>query len=355
MNLHVFNPEHDIALASFLGKFTAPHAGRQLRSDLGFLPALWAGTGDVVLVDDVDCAKEHLRHIKIRPRHPFDFVTREQLSEPRFSDLQICPWGWDPALKYELVKAGVAETLLPTVKQLSDIRVLSSREWACAHLQVGAFTANAPSALDLLVKDLRHCVIKSPWSSSGRGVRYAYSDRWEGDSIRKWAYKVIETQGCVTVEPYYNKVKDFGMEFESMADGTIRYCGLSLFHTERGAYTGNVIATEEDKEALLAPYVSAAQLRDLRTRVIDVLSHHYIYKVYTGPFGVDMMVYNNGGALEVNPCVEINLRRTMGHVALALSPRASSPLRLMGIHYDGSHYHLRVRETTHGAEAITDY
>lgn len=29
--LHIFNPEHDIALASNLSNFTAPHAGRQLR------------------------------------------------------------------------------------------------------------------------------------------------------------------------------------------------------------------------------------------------------------------------------------------------------------------------------------
>ncbi len=31
------------------------------------------------------------------------------------------------------------------------------------------------------------------------------------------------------LEPLYNKVKDFGMEFKREADGTIRYLGLSLF------------------------------------------------------------------------------------------------------------------------------
>ena len=55
-NLHIFNPEHDIALASNLTNFTAPHAGRQLRADLGFLPALWADEGDYVLVEDADYA-----------------------------------------------------------------------------------------------------------------------------------------------------------------------------------------------------------------------------------------------------------------------------------------------------------
>ena len=52
--LHIFNPEHDIALASNLTNFTAPHAGRQLRADLGFLPALWADEGDYVWVEYAD-------------------------------------------------------------------------------------------------------------------------------------------------------------------------------------------------------------------------------------------------------------------------------------------------------------
>ena len=37
MTLHVFNPEHDIALAYDNKYFTAPHAGRQLRNDLDYL------------------------------------------------------------------------------------------------------------------------------------------------------------------------------------------------------------------------------------------------------------------------------------------------------------------------------
>ncbi len=36
MTLHVFNPEHDIALAYDNKYFTAPHAGRQLRNDLAY-------------------------------------------------------------------------------------------------------------------------------------------------------------------------------------------------------------------------------------------------------------------------------------------------------------------------------
>lgn len=42
MKLHVFNPEHDIALAHDDQYFTAPKVARMLREGCGFLPALWA-------------------------------------------------------------------------------------------------------------------------------------------------------------------------------------------------------------------------------------------------------------------------------------------------------------------------
>ena len=67
MKLHVFNPEHDLALAANLSNFTAPHAGRQLRADLGFLPALWAGDDDVVLVGNTEDAERCYRRFMRRP------------------------------------------------------------------------------------------------------------------------------------------------------------------------------------------------------------------------------------------------------------------------------------------------
>ena len=48
------------------------------------------------------------------------------------------------------------------------------------------------------------------------------------------------------IEPRYNKVKDFGMEFTSDT-GDIKYEGLSLFKTINGSYAGNILACEEDK------------------------------------------------------------------------------------------------------------
>ena len=77
MKLLVFNPEHDLALAANLSNFTAPHAGRQLRADLGFIPAIWAAADDCVLVENVEDAERRFLRLT---RRPFGrFIGKEQI------------------------------------------------------------------------------------------------------------------------------------------------------------------------------------------------------------------------------------------------------------------------------------
>jgi hypothetical protein len=57
---------------------------------------------------------------------------------------------------------------------------------------------------------------------------------------------------------------------------------------------------------------------------------------YQGPFGVDMMVVarDDCNGFMLHPCVEINLRRTMGHVALSLSNLVDGLPKVMQIEYN---------------------
>jgi len=65
---------------------------------------------------------------------------------------------------------------------------------------------------------------------------------------------------------------------------------------------------------------------------------------YVGPLGVDMMIVaqENHDGFFLHPCVEINLRRTMGHVALSLTPSIDDVLRVMRIEYMDNHYKLKI-------------
>ena len=119
------------------------------------------------------------------------------------------------------------------------------------------------------------------------------------------------------LEPYWaGKVMDFGMEFEADSTG-IRYQGLSIFKAKNGAYLGNLLDTEENKRLLLAAHVDMKLLDKLTKAILRELDG-LIVGNYTGPFGIDMMLLEDG---RINPLVELNLRRTMGHVAIQLYAR----------------------------------
>lgn len=357
MKLHIFNPEHDIALASNLANFTAPHAGRQLRENLGFLPALWAADGDAVLVDDVASAERlwnvtdkklknvTIKQLKNRSQKEVTFITGKQAMD--FSQLTaVDAWGWDRALKASLQRKGVDASLLPSDDYIERVRQLSHRRTAAQLLPrlrqegtVGeAFECSTIDDVNLLLNNHGHVVVKAPWSSSGRGVRFVEADNLQ-PNFGSWLRNILLRQGSVMVEPYYHKVKDFAMEFSADGKGHIRYEGLSLFHTANGAYVGNILATEQTKRNMLSRYVSLSLIDSIREAIID-----YLYlEDYCGPLGIDMMVVRENDRLLLHPCVEINLRRTMGHVALTLSPVDDGICRVMRITYSNT-YKLSLRK-----------
>ena len=350
MTLHIFNPEHDIALASGLANFTAPHAGRQLHHDLGFLPAIWAKEGDIVMVDDVEQAERSWRRIAHRLRVLLDLErpSCQFVSKPVPQVSGIAPWGWNSALRALLLRRGIDERLMPAPSQLDTIRQLSHRRTAAQLLPtlrmegtVGEmFECRTQEEVEELLARYGQLVMKAPWSSSGRGLRFLAVSRTPFAQQAGWFRNVVASQGCVMVEPFYRKVKDFGMEFYSDGRGHVSYLGLSLFHTANGAYTGNILATEKIKRQMISRYISTELLDNIQEKICHHLGMVYNGQ-YEGPFGVDMMVCD--GSL-LHPCVEVNLRRTMGHVALALTPHDDELRRVMRIELSENNYKLTINK-----------
>ena len=341
--LHIFNPEHDIALAANLSNFTSPHAGRQLRHDLGYLPAIWASE-DYVLVEDVEAAQRDFARVMHRG---FDgFVDKHQLAKLNITHVE--PWGWDLALRSFLLRYGV--TAVPTEEEIAMIRDLSHRKYAVDLLRdlefegtIGeSWQADVMAEVEQALRIYQQIVIKAPWSSSGRGIRFI--DKELNEYQRRWIQNVIASQGSVVIESFCHKVKDFGMEFESDGQGHVRCLGLSIFHTQNGAYIGNILASEEEKQEMINRYIPEELLTAFQEKICAYLGPLYRDQ-YAGPFGVDMMVVrgDNQQHFLLNPCVEINLRRTMGHVALALSGQVASD-HVMRVEYSDNTYKLKLKQ-----------
>lgn len=330
-----------MALAHGGTHFTLPHAVQEFRMSLGFMPALWADDGDFVLVDDVLFAVKALAQCR-KPHAEVVFVSKHDL---RQLDLTcIDPWGWDRAVRQTLLDAGVGASVLPSDEYLACIRGLSDRRRTsdalefirtglegvtCGECLFCASSAEVEAALRRFGK----IVVKAPWSSSGRGVKYV--DGGFSVPMAGWIANTIARQGGVMVEPYYKKVKDFALEFYSDGSGNIEYCGASVFKTDKSSYSGNLIAAEEEKLSALSEFLPASLLFDVIQKFKDYFSEGSFQR-YTGPLGVDMMVVTNDGGrgFLLHPCVEINVRRTMGHVANVFKPALTDPVQFMHIVHD---------------------
>ena len=102
------------------------------------------------------------------------------------------------------------------------------------------------------------------------------------------------------------------MLFECHHEG-IDFIGYSLFESRNGAYSKNILASNEDIEAMIAGYIpldTLIAIREGMTAILaDTLAGHY-----EGFLGVDQIICQADSPVFV-PVSEINLRMTMGLIA----------------------------------------
>lgn len=331
--LYIFNPEHDLALASGETNYMAPASARRMASELALLPMWYAEEGSAVLAPSA----YNLDYVK-RMQELFG-LSIHLITEPELAaepNLDIRPWGWDLALRKRLLGLGITETLLPSMEQLGIWREYSHRSKAVSllpGLQLNerfcgeSYYLKTPEEWKRFVEEREECLLKAPLSGSGKGLNWckgAFTPFISG-----WCARVAASQGGIVAEPIYNKVEDFAMEFYSDGAGKVTLAGYSLFSTGRsGMYEGNRLLSNEDIRKRLSQYVPSEVLTDLTNRLISELSM-LIGTVYKGYLGVDMMICrfpeSESSVFRIHPCVEINLRMNMGVVARLLYDRYVHP------------------------------
>lgn len=325
--LHIFNPSHDEALAANNPYYYPSVAARKLAEAWGALPMIWAKDGDAVLVPSEISFDEEKRNVR--------FVTLKDLKPIFWQSIDnVQPWGWDKLLRQQLRKAGAPERLLPTDAALDAYRMLSSRHTTARLLPIlRSFLAEMPTVGESIIAQSAeevaqfvrahdgHAMAKALWSCSGRGV-FVVNAHPNASCVGR-INKLLREQGGIELQPLHDSVRDFALEFEVHPDGTVTYSGLSLFTTtEAGGYTGNLIAPHAMlRQHLADQWAGEAELDTIAQACCEALAK-VIDGNYVGPLGIDMMlVRQEGGEVALNPCIEVNLRRTMGWAALKLQER----------------------------------
>ena len=144
---------------------------------------------------------------------------------------------------------------------------------------------------------------------------------------RTWIEGALNKQGCVSIECALDKHLDFAMEFHSDGKGNVRYEGLSVFGAEKkGAYSGNVLGEQSHLESFFIEHFGDDTFQRLKESVREAVRQIY-GSIYSGYLGVDMLVYRKASdnSFAIHPCIEVNMRYTMGMVALRISQKYLAP------------------------------
>lgn len=297
MNCILANFSHDLALARNCEFYTPPVNVRVMEHDLAGL-SRYFGNGD----------------LSYNPDAPV--------------------WGWNLSFAMQLRRVGNVD--LPNDSELAEIRSLASRKTAVEVLKFLRETlpelplcgeslfCRSKGELDACLAEEGRYVLKSPLSGSGRGLRFVKGRLSE--TQRKWALKCIKEQKGVVVEPFYNKTADFALEFV-VEEKEVTYKGLSVFETNsNNVYAGNLLRPQNILWKILLKYFESDVYCTLIDELLKILQEKFVGH-YKGPLGVDMMIVCDKGQFRIHPCVEINVRRTMGFLSLDLAKLVSSSVK----------------------------
>lgn len=307
--LLVFNPEHDYSLAANTKHYYPPAGIIRLRKRFQFLPLLWARDDDFILLDDNSIVSAST----LRNCEPADVQTG--ISE-------VEPWGWDLALKARLGKIGLSLNSIPSDEDIAEMRRLSHRRISILcnrHLQSEFMPKEFFSVEEALEfrKQQGDCCFKAPWSSSGRGLCFTFG--LNSSPVGEWLHGVIKKQGSVIGETIADKKLDFASLWVTTAGGT-EFRGFSITEADgRGRYRFNYVGSP----AVMQESIADAATEDL-AEVVGGLKNFIeinIQPFYKGRLGVDMLIQKDG---RIRPCIEINLRNTMGHVAMDIFEKAET-------------------------------
>ena len=282
--IYIFNPEHDLCIANGDENFVPP------RSAVGF-------------------AKENID-------------LSDHLKRPNRQRRQIIPWGWNHSLKKRLINEGIDPAALPSEEELQFIRTHSRREFAlevhsrlrCGDSQVIGpdyrIAARSVGEIEAFISANGSAVLKSPLSGSGKGIRFVRERLSESD--KGWCRRSLDKQGSVIVERRFEIIKECAMLFECHHEG-IDFIGYSQFESRNGAYSKNILASNEDIENMIAGYIPLNTLIAIREDLTAILAETLVGH-YEGYLGVDQIICQTDSPIFI-PVSEINLRMTMGLIA----------------------------------------
>jgi hypothetical protein len=311
--IHYFNPGYEAAVPNGSKYYQPPRRVVEMQEDLALLPAWYASPGDYVF-------------------------TGKEMQYETLKNNTVELWGISPqSIRYfeSLDKQYGLQLRIPEWKE--EYRFLGSRfaaQKALAAL-MDAIPEIDKTILPQFYSDLEDMekiispsvpvLVKSPYSSSGRGLLWLPSGKL-AQSEKQIISGMLKKQSRVSVEKALDKRLDFSMHFEISREKETRFIGYSVFRTNaKGAYESSLSAAQAILEKQITGLIDKELLLKTKEILTGILQAMYAPH-YAGNLGVDMLAYACGNQFLLHPCVEINMRKSMGYLAIRLFENHISPI-----------------------------
>ena len=332
--VHWYNPNAESHVAaSVRGQVFHPNSMEAaMEKDLEMLILAWCRKDDIALMRSLPC-NDHLAYLKAAGFDLPEVVEMGALSGRKLGGLR--PWAWSPDAADALKDlAADVSSKLPWQWQGSAAAFWFSKEaghrlnerLGVEEEPYGVFCQDLDSSVLAIERLLQHgeVLIKAAFACAGRRHLRVRA----GDDYQSWLRRTINMHGGVAVEPWLDRVLDFSAHYEMRAEGRVDVIGMAEMENDAaGRFMGVQVypkwGTGMDRE-----------LREFLFREVGINGFYgesipaalaELLKGYVGPVGVDAMVYRRGdGSLGLRHVIELNVRMTMGRVALELYQKTRS-------------------------------
>ncbi|MFT4550280.1 MAG: uncharacterized ferritin-like protein (DUF455 family), partial [Verrucomicrobiales bacterium] len=300
-NIFFFNPDAENNIA---GVATERKSTLELATDLEILLAAISRRDDVALVRELP-STEHLAHLSSLGFNLPEFekldgcgkIEPESLTRTR-KLASLKPWAWSPGSTKLFADIEPNLTVQKSIPWGSALRSVFSKEWDAERLgelgiEPGAICKSVAEVEEARNRFGNPIIVKAPFGASGQK-----NHRFEaGDQLTGWVGRIINAQGSVIVEPYFNRVLDFSAHYDRTEQG-LRLIGfVRLENTPRGQF---LAATSGGKFGQNLPSELGRFLgrerslqRIYANEVREVLSAALADTSYYGPIGVDAFAYRD--------------------------------------------------------------
>lgn len=293
---------------------------------LQFLPILYAGKGDAVLLSDLPPSSywDTLQKKGIAPPDHYtldqkDFSPYEEIESWGPSQL-IAKWAERHSLNYRIPDWEI-------VKQVNSKRFSFENSPKLPH---AALLNEEVQTQQWLQSFPGKKVLKTCYGVSGKGHLIIENAVAQRERIFSFLKKEWDKGLPVIGEPWVARVLDFSTQWQIDENKNVTYVGSTICdNDERGQYRFNLVGDEHILFQTHLPFLIEHRQK------VEPLMQKIAQSGFFDNVGIDAMLYllpDNPEIIRLQPVVEINARKTMGWAALQFQ-RRHFPNALLRFHF----------------------